>query len=338
MRLGMCRLDRWLVLIDDLRAYDFDGGFIPGYLGKLEADGWKRVDCGNAVSPHGGLYEDTCGTVDRQFRLVDASGMVAHLVCRSVQSGFTGENGFKRLFEYPPYVGQTPPSSDIKEAPIQDRRKQRPGPPAVDAVIDFGDVDVDRLGGLAEEERLDPVAARRVEFDSSHAAMLTDRFMLFTGPYVEDAQLRVVLQVAQRLMFARIADTAMERAVELSGGVEPMPEVSRLAANLRLSYMSLVCRPHWRPGLEAILDGVYATERDYHTAREAVDAVVEACHARSLKEKRRLAVSMDVLTVVVSVVTIIQAFATVSLCKAIVEAMVLACCAAVVVWLSRRAR
>lgn len=303
----MCCMDRWFILVEDLRAYDFDGGFVPDYMGRLEDDGWEYVDLGAAVSPHGGLYRSARRFGDCHWKLVDASGMVAHLVCATVQSGFDGADGFRRMFEYAPYVKRMQP--DTRGMPSHDRREAPIGPLTVDMVVEFGDMDNDRLDALAAEEHLDPISARRIEFDSRHAAMLADRFMLFTGPYVEDDQLRIVLLVAQRLMFARIVESTLSRAIELSGDGSLMPETYNLDANLRLSYTSLICHPHWRPELETALDDMYATERDYRIACEAVKAVEASCQAHVSKAKRRLAISLDVLTAVVAAATIIQSFA-----------------------------
>ena len=126
--------------------------------------------------------------------------------------------------------------------------------------------------------------------------MLSDRFMLFSGPYDPKERERIVVLVAQRLMFARIAADVLDRLSGLSGVPGRADEAMGLEVNLRLSYASLVCHPHWRPELESALDDMYATERDYRLGCEVADAIEAACGADSVKWKRALAVGLDALT------------------------------------------
>lgn len=185
---------------------------------------------------------------------------------------------------------------------------------------------------------MDPVERRHVRIDARRSAMLSDRFMLFSGPYDPKERERVVVLVAQRLMFARIAADVLDRLSDLSGIPGRADEAMGLEVNLRLSHASLVCHPHWRPELESVLDDMYATERDYRLGCEAADAIEAACGADSVKWKRALAVGLDALTVAVAVATIRQMLTDGGVLSAIPLSVLLIAVTATAAWFSWRAR
>ena len=201
-------MERWVVSLDDAETFDFGGAFIPAYEGRLESEGWKAVDMGSAVGRHGGVYWKGRDPWERRRLLVDASGIVAHMRCRAARSGLTATER-RRLFDEPAPYGPALPKTRPSH-PADGRKTRRTGPEAIQAVVDFADVDDGRLDALADEELMDPVERRHVRIDARRSAMLSDRFMLFSGPYDPKERERVVVLVAQRLMFARIAADVLD--------------------------------------------------------------------------------------------------------------------------------
>lgn len=255
----MCSVERWVVSLDDAETFDFGGAFISAYEGRLESEGWKAVDMGSAVGRHGGVYWKGRDPWERRHLLVDASGIVAHMRCRAARSGLTATER-RRLFDEPAPYGPALPKTRPSH-PADGRKTRRTGPEAIQAVVDFADADDDRLDALADEELIDPVERRHVRIDARQSAMLSGRFMLFSGPYAPEERERIVVLVAQRLMFARIAADVLDRLSGLSGIPGRADEAMGLEVNLRLSHASLVCHPHWRPELESVLDDMYATRK-----------------------------------------------------------------------------
>lgn len=332
----MCSVERWVVSLDDAETFDFGGAFIPAYEGRLESEGWKAVDMGSAVGRHGGVYWKGRDPWERRHLFVDASGIVAHMRCRAARSGLTATER-RRLFDEPAPYGPALPKTRPSH-PADGRKTRRTGPEAIQAVVDFADVDNDRLDALADEELMDPVERRHVRIDARRSGMLSDRFMLFSGPYDPKERERIVVLVAQRLMFARIAADVLDRLSDLSGIPGRADEAMGLEVNLRLSYASLVCHPHWRPELESVLDDMYATERDYRLGCEAADAIEAACGAGSVKWKRALAVGLDALTVAVAVATIRQMLTDGDVLSAIPLSALLIAVTTAAAWFSWRAR
>ncbi|WP_137655771.1 hypothetical protein [Bifidobacterium moukalabense] len=95
---------------------------------------------------------------------------------------------------------------------------------------------------------MDPIERRHIRIDAHRSAMLSGRFMLFSGSYALEERERIVILVAQRLMFARIAADVLDRLSGLSGVPGRADEAMGLGVNLRLSYASLVCHPALAPG------------------------------------------------------------------------------------------
>lgn len=213
--MGMCSVERWVVSLDDAETFDFGGAFISAYEGRLESEGWKSVDMGSAVGRHGGVYWKGRDPWERRHLLVDASGIVAHMRCRAARSGLTTTER-RRLFDEPAPYGPALPKTHPSH-PADGRKTRRTGPETIQAVVDFADVDDDRLDALADEELMDPIERRHVRIDARRSAMLSDRFMLFSGPYDPKERERIVVLVAQRLMFARIAADVLDRLSDLSG-------------------------------------------------------------------------------------------------------------------------
>lgn len=79
-------------------------------------------------------------------------------------------------------MGKAPPAPALPKThpshPADGRKTRRTGPEAIQAVVDFADVDDDRLDALADEELMDPVERRHVRIDARRSAMLSDRFMM----------------------------------------------------------------------------------------------------------------------------------------------------------------
>ncbi|WP_137655770.1 hypothetical protein [Bifidobacterium moukalabense] len=127
--MGMCDVDRWIVSLDDARAFDFRGAFIPAYEDRLESEDWKASDVGSAVGRHGGVYWRGRDPSQREHLLVDASGVIAHMQCSAEQTGLT-DSDRRRLFDretsYSPVLPIFHPS-----CPADDRRTKRKGPEAV---------------------------------------------------------------------------------------------------------------------------------------------------------------------------------------------------------------
>lgn len=172
----MCSVERWVVSLDDAETFDFGGAFIPAYEGRLESEGWKAVDMGSAVGRHGGVYWKGRDPWERRRLLVDASGIVSHMRCRAARSGLTATER-RRLFDGPAPYGPALPKTHPSH-PADGRKTRRTGPEAIQAVVDFADVDDDRLDALADEELMDPVERRHVGIDARRSAMLSDRFMM----------------------------------------------------------------------------------------------------------------------------------------------------------------
>ena len=150
----MCSVERWVVSLDDAETFDFGGAFIPAYEGRLESEGWKAVDMGSAVGRHGGVYWKGRDPWERRHLFVDASGIVAHMRCRAARSGLTATER-RRLFDGPAPYGPALPKTRPSH-PADGRKTRRTGPEAIQAVVDFADVDDDRLDALADEELMDP--------------------------------------------------------------------------------------------------------------------------------------------------------------------------------------
>ena len=164
----MCSVERWVVSLDDAETFDFGGAFIPAYEGRLESEGWKAVDMGSAVGRHGGVYWKGRDPWERRRLLVDASGIVAHMRCRAARSGLTATER-RRLFDEPAPYGPALPKTRPSH-PADGRKTRRTGPEAIQAVVDFADVDDGRLDALADEELMDPVERRHVRIDARRSA------------------------------------------------------------------------------------------------------------------------------------------------------------------------
>lgn len=174
--MGMCSVERWVVSLDDAETFDFGGAFIPAYEGRLESEGWKAVDMDSAVGRHGGVYWKGRDPWERRHLLVDASGIVAHMRCRAARLGLTATER-RRLFDEPAPYGPALPKTHPSH-PADGRKTRRTGPEAIQAVVDFADVDDDRLDALADEELMDPIERRHVRIDARRSAILSDRFMM----------------------------------------------------------------------------------------------------------------------------------------------------------------